>query len=218
MGKKNEIVVGITFFAALSVLSYFTIAKGDLFDTREYYSITVRFSNVEGLEPGSNVLVNGVEAGKVQAIELDEEGDVIVLLRMFSYFTVYKNYRIMIKNVSALGGRFISIYPGSSEVDGVPQETVTGRKNLNGLSSGDPITLLAELLTENRDDIRKTIVNVRQFSESLNSGKGTLGKLLNDSEIHNNTNKLLKELRETVEDAREQAPVTSFIRAALTAF
>ena len=42
--------------------------------------------------------------------------------------------------------------------------------------------------------------------------------MINEDTIHADTGKLIKELRDAVEDSREQAPVTSFIRAALTAF
>ena len=46
---KNEIVVGIFFFIAILILGYFTvIMSGDIFETREYYRMTVVFRNVEG--------------------------------------------------------------------------------------------------------------------------------------------------------------------------
>jgi len=62
------------------------------------------------------------------------------------------------------------------------------------------------------------IRNLRSFSEKLNSGQGTLSKLLTDDKIANQASDLLEQLRDTIEDAREQAPVTSFIKAALMAF
>lgn len=218
MNKKHELAVGLTFMAAMLVVGYFTIVRGNLFDTRDSYPVTVRFSNVEGLERGNKVLVNGVESGRVADVSLDREGDVIVTLNMYVYFTMFENYRIMIQNVSALGGRFVSIYPGSFEKEGVAQKVVAERENLKGTSAGDPLHLLAELVSENKDDIRMTVKNVRRFSESMNSREGTLGKLLHDDELHESTSRLIMELRETVEDAREQAPVTSFLRAATTAF
>ncbi len=50
------------------------------------------------------------------------------------------------------------------------------------------------------------------------TGQGTLGKLVNENKVYNNADDLIKELKDTMEDAREQAPITSFIRAALLAF
>ena len=58
----------------------------------------------------------------------------------------------------------------------------------------------------------------REISDKINYGQGTIGKLINKDNIHAQTDQLVKELRETIEDAREQAPITSFIKAALTAF
>ena len=81
------------------------------------------------------------------------------------------------------------------------------------------------MISENRRNVRETIENIRSITGKINNGNGTLGLLVNDDELHANANTLVtdaqtvvNELRESLEDTREQAPVTSFVRAALTAF
>ena len=96
--------------------------------------------------------------------------------------------------------------------------TMSSMKNLTGLTIGDPLTKISEVIDENREDLKATVQNISEFTEKINKGEGTIGKLVNEDSIHDETGKLIKELRDTVEDSREQAPVTSFIRAALTAF
>ncbi len=218
MTKLNEFIVGVVFFSALAILGYFTIIRGDLFDTREFFYGTVIFEDVEGLEIGNKVLVNGVEAGNVTAVELMTDGKVIVSIKLFRVFTLYENYRILLKNQSALGGKIIVIYPGASDVKGEFFDTVKSMKNLTGYTIGDPLTKISEVIDENRTGLKVAIKNLSEFSEKINNGEGTIGKLVNRDTLHQDTSKLINELRDTVEDSREQAPVTSFIRAALTAF
>jgi phospholipid/cholesterol/gamma-HCH transport system substrate-binding protein len=218
MTKLNEFIVGIVFIFAMSVLGYFTIVRGDLFDEREYYTATVIFDDVEGLTIGNKVLINGVEAGTVTSIELMADSKVIVSLRMYRFFVMYENYKIVLKNQSALGGRIITINPGNAEADGKLFEVVKTVMNLHGRTLGDPLAKITEVIDENRDNIKIALSNIREFSEKINKGEGTIAKLVNKDTLHEETGKLLKELRDTIEDSREQAPVTSFIRAALTAF
>lgn len=218
MARINEFIVGIVFISAMTVLGYFTIVRGDFFDKREYYTATVIFNDVEGLATGNKVLINGVESGTVTSIELMSDSNVMVSLRMYRYFTLYENYKIVLKNQSALGGRIITINPGSAESDGKLFEVLGTVTNLHGHSIGDPLSKVTELIDENRDNIRIAISNIREFSEKINKGEGTIAKLVNKDSLHEDTGKLIKELRDTIEDSREQAPVTSFIRAFLTAF
>ncbi len=164
----------------------------------------------------------------------------------------YDNYSINITNASLLSGKVIAIDPGSADVlPGAPiaekitvftapptlppgetaltyllkQRQQQNFAELQGDSAGDPIAGLSELISENRSNLRATIQNVRDITEKINRGQGTLGILINDDELHRNASTLLtdaeivvRELRESLEDTREQAPVTSFVRAALTAW
>ncbi len=188
--------------------------------------------------------ISDVRGGQRVAITIELRKEVVF----------YENYAVASKNESLLSGKVISINPGAALVDGatVPEIKVlslpTGElasrgqsalgyfienresiaaemQDLQGESTGDPVAGIAELISENRGNVRETISNVRDITRKINEGRGTLGLLVNDDELHRNANTLVtdaqtvvKELRESLEDTREQAPVTSFVRAALTAF
>lgn len=179
---------------------------------------------------------------------------VAITIELQKEVVFYRNYAVAIKNENLIAGKIISIDPGSArnvEVeDGAPatisifsaspaelaesgqsaldRYLASGQADtvrLEGVASGDPVAGIAELIAENRDNVRQTIENVRDITDKINQGQGTLGLLVNDDELHRNANTLVtdaqtvvKELRESLEDTREQAPVTSFVRAALTAW
>lgn len=217
---KKELAVGVFFVVSMMILGYFTIVMtGGFFGPSDYYYLNVRFSNVEGLALNDKVRVNGVMAGKVDDVSLDgEDGFVSVRLRMLTRFSLYENYKIKIRPEGALGGRYVGIYPGSRMAGGVRMAKLLDYSNLRGEAYADAFALLSDFIEENREDVRSTIQNIRDITDKINTGKGTLGKLVNEDRVHDSTGDLIKELREAIEDTREQAPVTSFIRAALTAF
>jgi len=165
----------------------------------------------------------------------------------------YSDYRIAVKSESLLSDRVIAIDPGiPADEKGHPHEKlpvlVMGKDELSdadltavefqleskktreiyelfGEAGKDPIASITDLIAENRADVRRTINNVAEISEKVNTGKGTLGMLVNDSDLHdkahtlvNDADVVVKEAREGFEDTREQAPVDSFLRAIFTAF
>ncbi|NCN08514.1 MAG: MCE family protein [Leptospira sp.] len=191
---------------------------------------------------------------KVDLVHFDEDGEILpkgvlgigtkvqITLVLKGPIKIYENYEATIKNESLLSGRVISLDPGSRfaqdpktfeyQTSGnenlVLTDYTTSKSigpNLKGKITEDPLVSLSELIAENRADIKKTFSNISDITTKINNGEGTLGRLINDNEVHSNVNTtltdaqiVLRELREGLEDLREQAPVTSFIRAALSAF
>ena len=132
MSIKNEVIVGLFFFIAMTILGYFTIImSGEIFQRYEYYRITVLFPNIEGLGINDKVKVNGVLSGTVEDIQL-KENVVLVKLKMYNKFTLYENYKIKIKNETALGGKYVSIKPGSRTLEGKDFAVIEVREELVG--------------------------------------------------------------------------------------
>ncbi len=211
-------MVGVVFVIAMAFLSYYTIFMvKKKYHPEADYTISVVFDNVQGLKISDDVRVNGVSAGMVASIDL-QDYDVLVRMIMYRRFIMHENYSILIRKDAALGGAHISINPGSpTDNQGMEIPVLGIRANLHG-ELDDPFGAISEVIRENRENINVAFQNIRQITDKINSGQGTVGKLINTSSVHDETDKLVKDLRETVEDAREQAPITSFIRAALTAF
>ncbi len=252
MKPFQYLLVGTLFFGALAVVGYFTIVTEGGPLKKELNTMKVYFPNADGLKVGSKVTVQGVPFGyisRVSLVQVDEDGNILtegqegfstkveVTLVVQSQLKIYENYDIKIRNESLLSGRIIAIDPGSaySNLNSNPEERkqngiIDTRDNtmanrLKGSTSDDPLVSLSELINENRSDLRKIVNNIANITGKVNNGNGTLGKLINNDELHSSVNTtltdaqiVLRELREGLEDTREQAPVTSFIRAALTAF
>jgi phospholipid/cholesterol/gamma-HCH transport system substrate-binding protein len=81
------------------------------------------------------------------------------------------------------------------------------------------------LLHDHYDDISETLGNLRaaslqleaslkameQISGQIREGEGTLGKLVQDDALYVEAKSTLREMRNLIEDLREQAPISAFI-------
>ncbi len=216
---KYELAVGFVFLVAMGILGYYTIIMSKkILEPKKYTVMTVIFPTVEGLKTTDKVKINGVLSGSVMKIKLKGH-KVWVKLKIYNEFTLYENYDIRIKTEAALGGKHVAITPGTPTDDSGRKtyKIVLDRQDLPG-HVDDPIASITRLIEENRPNIYAAIKNIREISEKINKGKGTIGQLINQDKVHTQAGDLVKEIREAIEDTREQAPVNSFIRAALTAF
>ena len=79
---------------------------------------------------------------------------------------------------------------------------------------------LGRLLNEDLlyEDLSATLANLRQASAALNSTEGTLGLLLNDDGIYRDLEKAVGTLTGTLEEAREAAPISTFLSTVFLGF
>lgn len=91
---------------------------------------------------------------------------------------------------------------------------------------------LAGILAENREQLHAALANfesasgrldnaladIEEISAKINSGEGLVGTLIKDDELVEEVRWLLGELKASVEDSREQAPISALINALGVAF
>src|SRR5207237_10166336 len=101
-----------------------------------------------------------------------------------------------IGSIGLLGDRNVQISSGTAKGNPIGDGGVLYGQEVGNI---DRIITGTDDLILNLNRLSQTAVDI---SEDVNSGKGTLGKLLNNSEIHDNLNEAVKEMNTLVEDIR----------------
>lgn len=197
-----EMTVGAFLFLALVVLAVFTIVLSQKNIFRTYYPLEVRFAEVIGVQEGDDVLLRGVKIGRISGIEVVPDG-VLVQLSLTRPLALREDYRVEIRTTSMLGGKSLNVYEGSPDAparaEGAP---------LVGTTPGDLIDSATRVVQDVRSSLEKekilenlgaTLENLRQVTESLSRGEGTIGKLLVDETVYNDLQVTVANLKAATE-------------------
>lgn len=166
-----EVRVGLTVVLTGIILVVGTMwfQKFQLVEKR--YNFYVRFDQVGGLVAGDPIVVNGVESGRVEGVDLDA-GDVVAVMAIREGVSIPDDSDIALKSVGIMGERFVAITRGSSTRALAPGDTTTG-VFLMGLSEvmGTAGTIL--------DEIAETSRNLKEILDALNAN-GQLETTMNN--------------------------------------
>jgi phospholipid/cholesterol/gamma-HCH transport system substrate-binding protein len=110
----QETVVGVFVVIGLFAIAYMTVKLGNVgFLGEQSYSLIAKFSSVTGLRTGSPVNMLGLEVGRVQSFEMDQENQVaVVTLKINNGIQIYDDAIASIKTEGLIGDKFISIDAG----------------------------------------------------------------------------------------------------------
>lgn len=192
-----EVTVGAFMFMVLLVLAVFTIVLSTQNIFKEYYEFEVIFQEVMGIRPGDNVLVRGVEVGKVKGLHLEEDG-VHVITSLESNIRLRKDYKIEILPSSVLGGKILVVYEGE-DAEYLPEnKPVYGAKPVDLIDEASHVIAEIRTALDEGGILENLEVTMKQFKEvtgNLSQGKGTLGKLLTDDAVYNDIKGISKNLK-----------------------
>jgi phospholipid/cholesterol/gamma-HCH transport system substrate-binding protein len=174
-----EVLVGTFMFVALLSLCVFTIVLSRENVFKKTYPFEVVFNDVMGLRDGDNVVMRGMTVGKVKAMLLQDEGvRVVAALQRPVYLR--KGYQIDVIISSVLGGRYLQIYEGPAGAEPIAPNAV-----IKGQPPKDVMALVSDVAADLKD-----------ITGKINSGQGTIGKLLNDDALYNDARASLANLNE----------------------
>ena len=209
MKNTLETRLGLFFALALiaAVLILELIGAADFF--KPGYRIHANFRNAQELKVGDQVKMAGVEIGRVDAIVLTNSAARITMKITKPEAGVNTDSRAVIRFTGLMGQNFIAIEPGSAPdapraLEGavlqsseqpdlstlmVKLESVaTGVEGLTKSFSTDNLSTLMGPLTDfiksNNERLSGMIANLRNVSDKIASGEGTVGKLIYDESLY----------------------------------
>ena len=164
-----EVLVGFFMFIILIALGIFTIvlSRQNFFKTT--YPVAVSFDRISGLREGDNVFLRGMKVGVVKETLLKNH-HVVVRADLDVPVQFREGYKVEVVSSSMLGGKQLKINEGPLDASAIPEDAV-----INGTP---PTDILEEL--------GAAVAGIREMTDQISAGQGTLGKLIKDDALYNN--------------------------------
>ena len=110
----QETVVGIFVVIGLFAIAYMTVKLGNVgFLGENTYTLYAKYNNVTGLRVGNPVNMLGLEIGRVEKFEMDQENQVaVVTLKINNGIEIFDDAIASIKTEGLIGDKFVSIDAG----------------------------------------------------------------------------------------------------------
>lgn len=217
IARKYETIVGlfvVASMAALLVMVVIVAQQEGLF--YEYVTYRTVFKNVSGLRSGSEVHLAGVTVGSVLNTAINPEGNIVVTFQVQKKYSdrIRVDSRSTIGFMGLLGDKSLDLTAGSLSKAPIPPDglvTAVEPLDITQLLGQAAPTLedlqkvisnlvsLTDALAEPGSDTRKILGEVRDIVSKINAGKGTLGKLVNDSGLYGDTANAMGQVRKFVD-------------------
>ncbi len=194
LSRWQALVLGVLVVAGLGLgmLGLFSIGSRGWWGNRPLH-IRAGFHEIRGVEVGTRVRIQGIDAGEVVAILPPEAPEEAIVLRL----ALKDEYRRLVRTSSTvqivgegmLGGKVLEIHRGrakSGQLDESVQE--------DALLDSEASTELADVL-----------VQVKQTLQGIQSGEGTLGKLAHDPKAYEALLALIQQSHDTMASIGQSA-------------
>ncbi len=223
--------VGLFFLLGLALIwvTFQTLNGGKIFKDPGY-TIIAGFESVKELKQGDEVRMAGVKIGSIELTRLAGRRAEAVL-RIDPKIEIRNDATASIVMAGLIGTNYIGIDLGTAGApplrDGAEIHTevtpdlntimtevgALGKKLESALGSisttinGDGKTpglfqKIDKLVSDNGENVNATVSNLRQVTDKLNKGEGTLGKLINDSTMHDELLASVGEIKTAATDAK----------------
>ena len=87
------------------------------------YTLKLDFTNIDGVVKGNNVLINGVQAGNVDDLQLKDSIGVVTVSVDPKFTPLHASTKAMIRSLGLLGNKYVELLPGPSQGSELPSGT-----------------------------------------------------------------------------------------------
>ncbi len=223
--------VGLFFLIGVALLWItYEALNGGSFSRQQGYTVVAQFHTLKELKPGDDVRQAGVRIGSVQETRLaDGHAEAVLLLNNGT--RVAKDATATIAMAGLLGGGYVSldfgtpnagtVEPGAqlptkesadintilADLGSVAGDIKGALSGINGMTAGANgqsglFQKLDKLVSDNSDGLKRTIDNLDAITTEIRSGRGTIGKLINEPTAHDELLAAIAEIRAAAGEAK----------------
>lgn len=216
---------------ALIWVTFETLSGNNHFFRKDGYQLVASFDDLKQLKVGDDVRMAGVKIGAVEKTRLAGRRAQAVL-RIDPGIAVADDATAAITMAGLLGTDYVGVDLGSAgvpslkdgdeirtretpDINSIMSELGDLGKNLNGAlgslsgaltgngqAGGGLLQKLDRLISDNQGKLSATMENMKEISYKLNHGQGTLGKLINDSDLHDQLLASITQMKGAAADAQ----------------
>ena len=184
----TELRVGVFVLVGLAIMAIaiFYVTGGGTFGPK--YRLTTYLPEVEGLQVGAPVSLSGLQVGNVESISLNKNSqdrvhNIAVTMRIDKRFqeNIRTDSFASLVTQGLLGDRYVSISRGNSGTALQNGSTVPSQEE-------KAIQQIVERGVELEENLGALTNQVGEIVDDVKKGRGTLGKLLTDTQLYDHLN------------------------------
>ena len=198
---SQKIRIGLFTFIGLLVLIaaiFFIGNQKSLFSAT--FKLSGRFNNVNGLQVGNNVRFAGINVGVVNDINIINDTSVQVVLSINDDVKkfVKKDARMSIGSDGLMGDKLVALMPGGANTTAM----VNNGDKIGSVNPVDVDKIIAKF-TKMADNAGTLIDGLSQIVTKVNSGKGSIGRLLNNDKMARDMEKTVTQAKSTMQNVHK---------------
>ncbi len=197
--RKRSIIVGLFVFLGLVILvAGIFIMGGQQNRFGGAVRIKAVFDNVGGLKKGGNVWFSGVKIGTIREVHFtgDRNVEIQMVINNESKQYVRKDAVAVISSEGFIGNKMIVIEGGSSDVP-----FIEDGDQLHSKEGNDTEAMMATLQVNNQNLVAITD-DIKNLSERVRRGEGTVGAFFSDSLMAQNVKLMMVNLNQAAANSR----------------
>ncbi len=211
--------LGFFILATLAILAagVFLVGRQEL-KFGSNYLLRSDFTSVAGLSEGADVRVGGIRKGTVQTIRLPKapDGKVVVTMDLSrdTQAIVKQDSVAAIQSEGLLGDKFVDISFGSVDAASLKGgETIESAPPFDVSDLFQKANQIMDTSQDALDSIQGAADNIDVITAKINTGRGTIGKLINDTTLYQQATAGVTSIHEDAEAMQHNFLLRGFFKS-----
>nr|MBC7612796.1 MCE family protein [Pseudopedobacter sp.] len=189
MKISNETKVGILAALAIAIfiIGYNFLKGNDIFTSEnEFYA---KYDKVDGLGISKPVLVNGYQIGRVSALTLQPNGQILAQFKINPKYEIPKNTIARLESTDLLGSKAVIFDLGNSLQYAIDGDTLNANVQANLLEQVEPVQKKAQQIISRLDSVLNSVNQILNpdFQKNVNRSFASIAKTLETLESTSKT-------------------------------